>query len=76
MARRVYKIESRNESYAPVNGVFEVEVVDCLGVSPAVYVTGQPFGCSRDYIGVSDESAVSRLLAEHGARLVSCERVG
>jgi hypothetical protein len=75
MARRVYKIESCHKNYAPVNGVFEVEVVDAISDQPAVYVSGSPFGCSRDYAGVSDESAISRLLSEHGARLGSCVRV-
>ena len=39
-------------------------------VDGVFYVTGNDFGCSRDYATTSKVTAIQRLLAEHGAKLV------
>lgn len=37
------------------------------------YVTGSPFGCSRDYYVNSDSDAINIFLREHGCTALTCE---
>ncbi len=67
-----YKVTSFHGKYSPCNGEFVLTVYDTF--ENFKFVSGEPFGCSRNYYTDSDESAISLLLAEHGATLVKAEK--
>lgn len=52
-------------------GEYLLTVKPTTGRQGMRYVSGAKFGCSRDYVTDSDESAIRFLLVEHACKLVS-----
>lgn len=38
------------------------------------YVSGEPFGCSRDYFVESDSDAINRLMSEHNCQVLDIRK--
>jgi hypothetical protein len=80
-----YSVESRHDKWEPGNCTVKLEVVteireSCHSESgimqhPKRFVHGSPFGCSRDYYCETDQEAIRKLLAEHGAVAASIEKL-
>ena len=81
--RTTYKVTTSHAKWEDGNGTFELEVTfeplpedrrwgDITGTR---FVSGSPFGCSRDYYVTSDKDAICSLLAEHATTLVSMQKV-
>ena len=52
-------------------GKYLLTVQPTAGRQGMRYVVGAKFGCSRDYVTDSDESAICFLLCEHACKVVS-----
>jgi hypothetical protein len=56
------------------NGTYKLTVKQSPSNKDCKYVSGDPFGCSRDYLVKSDEDAIHRLMSEHSTQVVFIKR--
>ena len=56
------------------NGTYRLVVKKSPSNKDCKYVSGDPFGCSRDYFAQSDEDAIGRLMTEHSTQVVCIKR--
>jgi NifB/MoaA-like Fe-S oxidoreductase len=56
------------------NGTYRLTVKQSPSNKDCKYVSGDPFGCSRDYLVKSDEDAIHRLMIEHSTQVVCIKK--
>ena len=74
MKRTRWAIISKHASYPLCDGLFVAEV-NMNTETRSRFVSIDGFGTSRDYHVATDEEAIRKLLAEHGARLEQAKAV-
>ena len=72
-------MSEENEYFVSVNGwhtgIHKLVVKTSPSNNSARYVSGYPFGCSRDYVVLSDEDAIRRLMTEHSTDVVAIKKI-
>jgi hypothetical protein len=72
-------MSEENEYFVSVNGyhtgIHKLVVKQSPSNKEARYISGYPFGCSRDYVVLSDEDAIRRLMNEHSSQIVAIKKI-